>query len=99
MKKQACVAVICFFLLTSIAGSAFAEKKPDSPLVQYLAGIELIVSDAKLSPARRATLYRRLCVITGLRCESKAMILGYKNDPEAWQRLQASVAAVLDKRG
>jgi hypothetical protein len=99
MKSKVRIAGFALLFAILLACASAPGPKSDETLAQYLAGVELIAADTDLPAAKRAGMYKRLCAITGIdAAKAKAMIRQYAADPEAWQRLQAEAAAVLDKR-
>jgi hypothetical protein len=99
MKSQVRIAGFALLFAVLLACASEPGPKSDEALVRYLAGVDLIAADTSLPAAKRAGMYKRLCVITGIdAAKAQLMVRRYAADPEAWQRLQSEVAAVLDKR-
>ena len=100
MKKR--IAAVFLVVISGACCAAFcADATPSfESYVRYFAGVEMLSTDAKSSQPQKAQRYHRLCLITGINGEkAKAFVLGYRNDPEGWQKFMATVLEVLQKKG
>jgi hypothetical protein len=87
-------------LVLALAAGTAAENIRESNFAEYVAGIELIISDKSLSAQEQARRYRMLCRITGVSGkDAKAFIRQYTTDPARWQKFETMVMEQLQKKG
>jgi hypothetical protein len=87
-----------FALLTVLGalGSAVAQGQ-SSRVRQFMLGIELLHSKQGLSDAQRSAYYLRLQELTGVTSgQAIAYINGYRDRPDAWQKLHEMLARTLE---
>jgi uncharacterized tellurite resistance protein B-like protein len=98
MKKWFFYTALLVVLLT---GRSFGEKAViDSNVVAYCAGISVIAADTSIGRKEMARRYRLLCRLTHTSKERVLIYLKqFKNNPTDWQKFQASVLEILQKKG
>jgi hypothetical protein len=98
--KPCILYIVALVLVLAAGGSAGAEKGENTRFAEYVAGVELILGEKNLSSAAQARRYRSLCIITGVNRENaKAFIERFRNDPAGWQKFEALVLELLQKKG
>jgi hypothetical protein len=88
------VAVVCAASLLRVSLAVAGA----GPLVQYLAGIELLRASPDLSDEQKAGYYVKLCEVTGVSAEEALkQIRDYDDRPEQWKKVQATVISLLEE--
>lgn len=94
----------CILLVMLVAGWSFSmpgeacavAMKGNSGYCYYLAGIALLNNDRSDNESSKAQKYLQLCALTGVTAvTARTFIEKYKNKPDQWQTILATIATIL----
>jgi hypothetical protein len=79
-----------------------ATEGADVPVNQkycyYLAGMTLLNNDHKDNDTVKVQKYKQLSVLTGVTAKAAQTFINlYKNNPDAWQKIQTSITEIIEK--